>query len=63
MWGSVSNNDKCSIEDAKKLCLLYGENIKKQHQMNFPVEPLDAQASEFFKNLYVNTPRTIRKTI
>ena len=63
MWGSVSNNDKCNIEDAKKLCLLYGEKIKKQHQMNFPVEPLDAQASEFFKNLYVNTPRTIRKTI
>jgi hypothetical protein len=52
-----------NAQDAKQKCISLGKTIKERFQMEFPTEPYDAESSEFFKKVYINSPRTIRKTV
>jgi len=63
LWNSFSNNDSCNETDATQQSIILAQDIKNIHQMDFPLQPFDADSSKFFKKLYVNTPRTIRKTL
>jgi hypothetical protein len=63
LWISTSNNNSINAQDAKQKCIYLGKMIKKQFQMEFPTEPYDAESSAFFKKVYINSPRTIKKTI
>ena len=62
-WLAFSNNNTCDEKDARKKSIILAEEIKNRYEMDFPIEPFDIDSSKFFKKLYVNTPRTIRKTI
>ena len=62
-WLAFSNNNTCDEKDARKKSIILAQEIKKRYEMDFPIEPFDVDSSKFFKKLYVNTPRTIRKTI
>lgn len=63
LWDSFSNNGNCNETDATQQSIVLAKDIKNIHQMDFPLQPFDADSSKFFKKLYVNTPRTIRKTL
>ena len=62
-WLDFSDYNTCDENDAKQKSIIVAKEIKKNYEMDFPVEPFDVDSSKFFKKLYVNTPRTIRKTI
>jgi len=63
LWLSFSNNNTCNEKDAKQKSIILGKEIKDIHALDFPIEPFDVDNSKFFKKLYHNPPRTIRKTI
>ncbi len=63
LWISFSNNNTLYETEAKYQSVALAKDIKDIHEMDFPVEPFDIDSSKFFKKLYVNSPRTIRKTI
>ena len=63
LWLSASDNNSINAQDAKQKCIYLGKMIKEQFQMEFPTEPYDAESSAFFKKVYINSPRTIKKTI
>jgi hypothetical protein len=63
LWISTSNSNSMNAQDAKQKCISLGKTIKERFQMEFPTEPYDAESSEFFKKVYINSPRTIRKTV
>ena len=40
-----------------------GKKITAEHDIELPIEPLTVEQSKFFKKVYLNTPRIMRKTI
>lgn len=55
----ISQNQEKCLERIKDL----GKEILKKQSMELPVEPLTAEQSKFFKKVYINSPRVLRKTI
>ena len=62
LWISSSHGLENNQQILDKICFL-GNNIKKHIDLDFPTHPLMDEQSDFFKKVYINTPRTIRKTI
>lgn len=61
-WELHDNDDKTETDFYQQVIDL-GEKITAQHNIELPIEPLNAEQSKFFKKVYYNTPRIIRKTI
>jgi hypothetical protein len=62
LWISVYDHHS-TPQYAENKAIELGKMIKKNFNIEFPTEPLSAESSEFFKKVYINSSRTIRRTI